>query len=375
MEDRNKLQEEIIKAEIKTVERLWKNIDNDYSLSTLLDKMTKDELVKVAKKYSVKGMTTLKKAEAVEKISNIVLEKNSYIFSVMEENSFKFMNELYRNNGLKKYECNDLIYTNYLRNRGLAFTGIINNELYVILPEELKEALEKISSREITENIRLNYEIIRAIAGMAYYYGVVSFEYLKNTINSLFNLSIEDELLNVLINDGEELGYDYIVDEDFIYHIDVEDTEMIVINQNKNEMEYCKFDKKNLIKAGKQDFIEENKQKVKLEAAMGELFVIDKNILKEEMDGFTFAIKNEISMEEAIDNFLEAYEIQSDEERNIFIHELQLFAKSIKRWTLKGYSENEVDKTNQRVVNEVKIGRNDPCTCGSNKKFKKCCGR
>ena len=228
---------------------------------------------------------------------------------------------------------------------------------------------------ELKEKSKLNYELIRVIAGMAYYYGVVSFEHLKSSINSLFNLSIEDELLNGLINDGEELGYDYIVNEEYIYHIDVEDTEMIVNSQRENKIDYCRVDKKSLIKAGKPDFIEDNKQKAKLEAVMGELFVIDKNILKEEMDGFTFAIKNEMLMEEAIDNFLEAYEIQSDEERNIFTYELKLFAKSIKRWSLKGHSEDEVDKTNQRVVNEVKIGRNDPCTCGSNKKYKKCCGR
>ncbi len=27
------------------------------------------------------------------------------------------------------------------------------------------------------------------------------------------------------------------------------------------------------------------------------------------------------------------------------------------------------------VVSEKKVGRNDPCTCGSGKKYKKCCGR
>jgi preprotein translocase subunit SecA len=27
------------------------------------------------------------------------------------------------------------------------------------------------------------------------------------------------------------------------------------------------------------------------------------------------------------------------------------------------------------VAAEKKIGRNDPCTCGSGKKYKKCCGR
>lgn len=32
-------------------------------------------------------------------------------------------------------------------------------------------------------------------------------------------------------------------------------------------------------------------------------------------------------------------------------------------------------KRSKTVVNDVKIGRNDPCPCGSGKKFKKCCGR
>lgn len=27
------------------------------------------------------------------------------------------------------------------------------------------------------------------------------------------------------------------------------------------------------------------------------------------------------------------------------------------------------------LVNEVQIGRNDPCICGSGKKYKKCCGK
>ena len=41
---------------------------------------------------------------------------------------------------------------------------------------------------------------------------------------------------------------------------------------------------------------------------------------------------------------------------------------------LKIAQEDEIQKANARVVNEVKIGRNDPCICGSGKKYKKCCG-
>ena len=31
-------------------------------------------------------------------------------------------------------------------------------------------------------------------------------------------------------------------------------------------------------------------------------------------------------------------------------------------------------KKSKTVVNEAKVGRNDPCPCGSGKKYKKCCG-
>lgn len=375
MEDRIKLQEEIIKVELKNVEKIWKNVDGDYTLSALLDKMTKDELIKIAKKYSVKGITTLKKAEAVERIKSVVMESNGEVLNTIEEDTFKFIKEISSSSGLRRYQCNDLIYINYLRKRGLVFTVNEGDELNIVIPEELRIIIDRNLTKDIKEKSKLNYQIIRVVAGMAYYYGVISFEWLKNTLNSLLNIKISDDVLLALVYDGEELGYDYVVNENYICHIDVEDIDVMLNMQKESGINYYKFDKKALMAAGKPDFIEDNKQKSKLESALGELFVIDKNILAEEMDGFVFAIKNEMPMDEAINNFLEAYEIQSDEERNIFIYELQLFAKSIRRWSLKGYSENEIEKVKQRVVNEVKIGRNDPCTCGSNKKFKKCCGR
>ena len=32
-------------------------------------------------------------------------------------------------------------------------------------------------------------------------------------------------------------------------------------------------------------------------------------------------------------------------------------------------------KKSKTVVKENKVGRNEPCPCGSGKKYKKCCGR
>lgn len=375
MVDKNKLQEEIIKADIKDVEKLWKsNIDNT-TLEILLDKMTKDELIKVAKKYDVKGLTSLKKAEVVLKIKNIILENYKQSIEVVDIDTLNFIKELVKFNGQKVYNCSDILYSNYLRNRGIVFTGSTDEELVVIIPEELKELLEKDIDSTLVDNAKNNSEIIKAIAGMTYYYGVININKVIDILNSVFNSNFELEYIRKVLATGEELGYDFVVDENLIYHIDVENVENVLELQKLSDKDYYKFDKKALIKAGVQDYIEENKQGEKIKSVLKELFVIDNEILKEEMDSFIIAIKNEMDKEEAIENFLEAYEIESDEEKEIFIYELTILAENIKRWSLKGYSEDEIKKEEQRVVNVVKIGRNEPCVCGSGKKYKKCCGK
>jgi len=42
--------------------------------------------------------------------------------------------------------------------------------------------------------------------------------------------------------------------------------------------------------------------------------------------------------------------------------------------TSNSYPSYKSTNNSQTVIKELKVGRNDPCTCGSGKKFKKCCG-
>lgn len=52
------------------------------------------------------------------------------------------------------------------------------------------------------------------------------------------------------------------------------------------------------------------------------------------------------------------------------LHEISQFSKLDGRWY---YVDGEMPKPTT-VRNTVKVGRNDPCPCGSGKKYKKCCG-
>jgi SEC-C motif-containing protein len=51
-------------------------------------------------------------------------------------------------------------------------------------------------------------------------------------------------------------------------------------------------------------------------------------------------------------------------------HELSFFAREDGRWVFAGCELNPKAET----VRVTKVGRNEPCPCGSGKKYKKCCG-
>ena len=56
-------------------------------------------------------------------------------------------------------------------------------------------------------------------------------------------------------------------------------------------------------------------------------------------------------------------------------------ANSTRLWSNNGFTPNELFERYERQhlrrlpSKAVKIGRNDPCPCGSGKKYKRCCGR
>jgi SEC-C motif-containing protein len=52
-------------------------------------------------------------------------------------------------------------------------------------------------------------------------------------------------------------------------------------------------------------------------------------------------------------------------------HEFSFFQKENGQWY---YVESRLPQVKQVIREATKIGRNDPCTCGSGKKYKKCCG-
>ncbi len=92
---------------------------------------------------------------------------------------------------------------------------------------------------------------------------------------------------------------------------------------------------------------------------------------------------------EVINETLDVNTLSEDSEINVTFSFENLYKKmveykaehlySLPQWT-NVFSEDEqsrlfkLQRSSTTIVKSKKIGRNDPCTCGSGKKYKKCCG-
>ena len=101
------------------------------------------------------------------------------------------------------------------------------------------------------------------------------------------------------------------------------------------------------------------------------------------LDGITTSLKNEMT-EDDLEKIDESSDISLDIDlEKLYLNMLNADAPhlyGLEQWDelLSDEKKKELVKTHRRagtVVKGEKIGRNDPCPCGSGKKYKHCCGR
>ncbi len=123
----------------------------------------------------------------------------------------------------------------------------------------------------------------------------------------------------------------------------------------------------------------ENPEKVENAKACVEFFLnndkFSANIIKkiaERHENFMDVVNKLLDTKYTLDELLETYKSRYLENK-IFSSTTVLYKSKAFSKTL-GIIEEDIEKPSLEGIDLSKVGRNDPCPCGSGKKFKKCCG-
>ncbi len=392
---------------------------NTRPLAEWLAGFKKDELSGTGRALNVKGISQLNKSDLAAKLSAEVPGKLGYILSRMDAERFKVLQSVLKapNGVVAAHKMDDNYDTIYFQHYGLLF---MENQ-YVYMPQEIAGAMRELDMLGIKGTFRRNERWANLTRGMLFYYGYLSNEQLLEHIERLTSEPVDRASLFAVVYDLMIYDYSLKYDEEGVWHYMIDDPSEVVDEQDSRAgVDYRLFSEKELIKAAEFDYVDRHSGYKALLAVLRKHWSVDNESADEMAGHLTFAIQRNASLHDLVSDLMEQLEVGSESQMNDLTDALVLFHNHTKMWVLKGHAPDEMsgprnqsnlhpmakspDRARRtpgtpvvaplasasvlpfaapgpRSTAEVysfqtmqKVGRNEPCPCGSGKKYKKCCG-
>lgn len=268
----------------------------------------------------------------------------------------------------------------------------IKDELKVrfVISKELKQALESVDWEAVLTDPaqEQKYEMERYAYGLLNLYGLLL---MKDTLETVYELMDQkltmDELLNLF---EESLGLRNLIcifpqpdqqKDIWLRSFYLDDAEEILfhVSQNIQTMETAAYSQEEIAAAGtmpQMDFSRWSTPELKH-------WMVEKmNYTSEQMHTVLlylwFSNQYECNLSSLLATVINA-RLKNATDMKAAMECLITFLNETPKWILLGNSSNEIVRqeaaARQPYVAQPKVGRNDPCPCGSGKKYKQCCGR
>lgn len=388
MEALLKLREDIDLAHRRRRDKLTIRIDKIFTLKEALSHYTKDELHKIRRTLKIKNVSQLNKREIIDVLVEQIPIHFDQFFYMTFDKPYKLLQKIYKSNGIAQRNIFHQHEVEYLRTKGFIFYGIYKNELVVAMPKELCERFRQINDNLTIKNkIRKNTEWIHLTNGLLYYYGTLSILELKKLIEKYTKESVdENELFHVI----EEQNYcedDKYVHSGRFTSVYVDEVLSIIEEHlRRKDLDYYPFTKKQILEAAKEDFVDRSTAYKHFVNLLLEFYDISKVEADEFVEMCMIALNNGSEPIEVLEMIQDQFEIPDKKVLELFLYNIVNLHNHTRLWVLKGYKPAElfekekqalqpIVKQNSKVVEFNKVRRNEPCPCGSGKKYKHCCGK
>lgn len=408
--------------------KLWKEITLPQTYAELLQALSKDELHKISRHYGFKNISALKKNDLVHYLVKEIPYQLRLELLLMDEHRHLFLKQFVSENDKVFQAVLADTYDNklalYWRKTGLIFSGSADGQKVLFMPSELQDVFQDLNHEALQNKLRQNTEWLLLTYGMLYYYGVMGYMKIISKLEELTNVRPDyHEFHSILLRASEYYGTPKLDSYGYWAHQNVQDIDDVLKEHRaRPEIDYYRFSKSKLLKAGQPNYFDDNPAFQRLSQ-----FLLDHyEMTEKEAKQFTQEcqhIVNQINKPTAILDFLKTkIDFLDYESVQRLADVVMFFWNNTRQWTLKGHSPAELStetklnpssrpenfhlppgaslpfaaplaqltpsgqvigkplskSSNNNIIDlrtRQKVGRNDPCPCGSGKKFKQCCGR
>ncbi|THF73729.1 YecA family protein [Cohnella fermenti] len=368
-------------------EALWTPMEGALRLADALAPLSKSELTAIRSLNKLSGLSSLKKDDLAARLAELLPPLAADIVNGADEELFGLLKKAATDGWLA--ESADFGRCGYLMERGMLFRGSVKGRNRWMMPVEIAEAFKKLDLAAAREAVRGNERTIRLVRGLLCYYGVLSLDDLHALLGPHLTAPLTPADLKRLLdevylyNEGIQTGEYGYADESAL-----EPEQLAEEQRLRTDIPFRPFSTEELLQAGEWNYIERN--------ASFKAFVrfLETNyaLSAEDADGLILECSFNIQLGASPSQLLEFFQEQLEMEDALliqgFIGHITELHNHTRFWGLKGHTPIEMSGEEGREATTAKtaagnvidlatgrkIGRNDPCPCGSGKKFKKCCG-
>ncbi|MFD1335007.1 YecA family protein [Oceanobacillus iheyensis] len=370
-------------------------IENAEILSYIqeLKQYSKVKLDKLRRLHAIPNASQLNKAKLAERLATEIPGSFEVTLTYLNKPIIDLFNDFQRNNGVipVRVKTEELLFLQVL---GLIFIKEVDDDEIAIMPRELLQVYDKMQSNELQKTAIRNTKWHKLTEGMLYYYGVMQQEILIAQVEKFTNEKIDSfEFLHVMkIAETMYQSFEIQVDKRIYIDFRVDDPDFILVEQSKRkQIPYYPFTEQELLQSSEDGFIPLTQGFKKLRKYILRNFDIEESDVLDILDNVIVISNMDQKPTAPLQYLNEVFEFNSEKQLQEFIPLVMNATNDVRLWMLKGHTPTEITQMNNSNFKELpkgefvlqnedtspikksKIGRNDPCPCGSGKKYKKCC--
>jgi hypothetical protein len=377
--------------EDKQYQKHWEERKVPFTLFEGLSSFTKADLDDIRKKLDIKNASSLKKSDLIALLIEKIPENLENLLSTWNIERYKILTTIANNGGYIDAPIIEGNQIEYFRDSGLIYTGTFEGKKILAVPSELTDPIIAIQNNiEIKSKITRNTEWIKLTNGLLYYYGTLRLakllEFLEDYTKTKINIR---EYLDV-IYEANTYRKEHYSNAEGYSNVRVFDSKKVIQEQEaRKTVPYYPFTKQQLLIAGEPGFVDRDISYMQLVNFLLQNFEIDKVKADSIVEECVYATRIGHGPNDVLKYLSQQFEFDSLETIKALMDKVVFLMNNTREWFLKGYTSTELSalekkhlkplptsKTNDHDSEKVvKIGRNQPCPCGSGGKYKKCCGR
>lgn len=371
--------EDLLSKSKNIMENIFSKGILSFDIKELVSNLAKDNIYDIARYLGMTKISGLNKSKLVESFLDeydILIEDR---ISLFDEERYKFLKKYADNGGIKvldKIDEENMGKIIYFIANGMLFAATKDGKPSLIMPEVIQNLIKEKNNIEYRNIIKSNSEIINLFRGMNKAYGVLTLEDIKELFKRYRIEETEKHRIEDVIIVAEDYYQEYEWDNRGSYYIniDVEDWLDLLEELEKEKLDHAMISKEELISMSDEKWIIKTKVGKAFSKEFFSMFNADQEILEGLIESLYLEIQ-ETEFEDVISQMLEQFEDGNREAQDFMYNSLGRFLRNIRLWKYKGATINEKKGTEISKEKQKAVGRNEPCICGSGKKYKKCCAK